>query len=729
MRISESTNGSSVPSDVYFGDLDYESPEFAAEVFAFGESWTQWCEDNGLAARWTQNACLYHGVDPGSLNDTNTWDEDSFCVLGDNGELLNSNYNDTRNLVQHILGMTCGTPPGIHAKAINDDAESLVAAQTFDGVFSYYLTTHKSGRLLKQSRIAVEYSLVEDSGFMLCEWDDGAGKPTGVKMSEQIVGIDEMGQPIMDMAPEVDERGQQQLEYEGDLYFKARSPWDVFFDPGAQDEDEADWVLVRDQQNKFELARLYPEHKDRILASQPAGSGDRLSQWRRGFQRPMKTNLIDVWKFYHRPTPGMPKGRRALLLDPATVLRDGINPYDRLPVFQIKAMEGLGSIIGYAPTNVSAPVQMSRNILSSSMMTNFAMFGVQNVAVKDADQFDVTEIAGSMNVLRYADTPPQALQLAAQANGIDDHYDRLGRVQETLLGVNSVQRGDPEASLKSGKALGIVQAAGVQYNSPLAASYAQFLKDVGNFMLFCFRNFLTSERITQIVGENERMQSVTWDKDTFGNIDRVEAELVDPAMRTLGYKTDLAMFMVQNGMVQVPQEFMTVLTTGQLKPMFRAEITELNLIHQENKEMIDAVSKASEQFAQMQQQVQTATQQLQITAMQDPMAAQMMAPQVQQLQMQMQQLVQQFVPPVHIDDNDDMHMAEHKAVAASPATRRNAFLMAIYDAHRAMHDNNRVQKANQLAQQQVAVQANTQMAAMQAGVLPQAQPVQEGQQE
>lgn len=709
MMIETNDVAAGIDSTTYFGDLQYQSSDFAAAALSFAEAWAEWCDDTGISARWEQNRNLYHGVDPSAVSDTGTWDADSFAVSGDNGELLNSNYNDSRNLLQHLLVMTCGTPPNIIAKAINDDTASLIAAQTFEGVFSYYMTTHKSGRLLKQSRIAVEYSLFEDSGYMLCEWAKQDGKITGVITEPQM----DPATGTMTDVPVTDERGQQQVEYEGDLYFKARSPWDVFFDPGAQDEDECDWVLVRDQVNKFELAKRVddPNVKRRILMASAEGQGSKLYEWRRGFIRPSKTNLIDVWKFYHRPTPSMPKGRYALILDAATVIEDGVNPYDRIPVFSIKAMEGLGTVIGYAPMNMVAPVQQSRNVLSSAMMTNFAMFGVQNVAVKDADQFDVTEIAGSMNVLRYADTPPEALQLGQQMNGIDEHYERLGTLEETLTGVNSVIRGDPESSLKSGKALGIVQAAGVQYNSALAASYAQFLKDIGNFMLYCFRNFLKSERITQIVGENDKMQSVTWDKDTFGPIDRVEAELVDPAMRTIGYKTDLGMFMVQSGLTTTPQEFMTVVTTGQLKPLYRAQMTELNLVHQENDEMIKA-AKMEAQWNQLQQGAQKAL-------------AMGNIPLAQQLAMQSDQLIQTLVPPVDIDDDDALHMAEHKIVTASPATRRNQFLRAIASAHREAHMQNITAKATQQAQQQIAVQAQTTVAAAQAGLLPQGQTQQE----
>lgn len=696
----------SVPtSQTYFADLEYESQQFAGEVFAFAESYVEWAVDGGLENRWVTNTCLYQGVDPAS-NSTGQWDENTFAIVGDNGELLSSNYNDYRNLLTHILNMTVAQPPNMLAKAINDEDASLIAAQTFDGVFQYYLTTHKSGRLLKQSRQCVEYSLFLDSGFMLCEWNADDGAPLGPKMIEVPV-TDELGQTSMTQQPAIDEAtGQELLEYEGDFDFKARSVWDVFFDPGAEDEEEADWVLVRDNVNKYEYAKKYPKHAARILGASSATSSDRMRQWRKGFNRPKKTNLIDVWKFYHRPTQGMPKGRMSVLLDPACVLEDGPNKYDRLPVFQVKANDGLGCVTGYAPGNVIAPVQMSRNVLSSAMMTNFAMFGVQNVAVKDTDQYDVSEIAGSMNVLRYADTPPVALQLGAQMNGIDEHFDRLGTVGETLSGVNSVVRGDPESSLKSGKALGIVQAAAVQFQSALAASYAQFLKDIGNFMLYCFRRFIKSERVTQIVGENDRMQSATWDQDTFGPIDRVEAELVDPAMRTLGYKTDLAMFLVQNGLVATAQEFLTVLTTGQLKPLIRAQLTEINLVHQENRDMLEVAKETGPQLQQMQQAI--------LAAMQADPTGQSAA----LMQQQFAQTIQSLMPPVSIEDDDMMHLAEHKTVCSSPATRRNSVVQAIADAHNQAHRDNIVKKAVRDAQMQLMVQAQTAQMAAQMGMVP-----------
>lgn len=587
------------------------------------KGWRDFVEASGLDARWGQNLCLYQGVDPKKYD--NFHGKDSFRIMGDNGELLYLSFNDFRNLIQHVLNMTVDKPPNMQAKAINGENASLIAAQTFNGVFEYYMNTYQHGRLQRETRRAVEQCLVADIGYCLVEWDPFAGEKIGIN-------------PDTGLAI-----------HAGDMYFKARGCYDVYNDPGVEDEDEVTWRAVRDQINKYELARRFPQYEQAIMNARQGGN--QQLEWRRGFNRPEKSDIIDFWKVFVAPSPLVPEGRRAILLDPQTVLLDEPNPYGEIPVFPVRAMEGLWSVFGYAPANVIAPVQMAQDVITSAIMTNYAMFGTQNVAVKSDDDFGIESIAGGMNVLKYNTSLPQALQLAQQADGIGDFLQLLFRRGETLSGINSVVRGDPETSLKSGKALGIVQAQAVQFQSQLAASYVQFLQNIGNFMLKVFRKFATSERITQIVGKDQVAQSKNWSAETFGPIDRVVAELMDPAMRTLGYKTDLAMFMAQQQMTTTPQEFLTVLETGTLKPMTNAPQSELNNIHQENDDLMNGMP--GEQV------------------------------------------------PVLLTDNDDLHITEHKMLLDAPGTRRDGKIVQGVLFHIQQHMENKIIKAQkQLLDQQ-----------------------------
>ncbi len=612
------------PSDVYFATLPPFSRDFAAGCFEKMKGWRDWIIETGIDARWGQNRCLYQGVDPKNYDSYNN--KESFTIVGQYGELLYLSFNDFRNLLQHVLQMTTDKPPNMQAKAINGDSASLIAAQTFDGVFSYYMNTYQHGRLARETRRAVEECLVSDIGYCLVEWDPFAGEKIGVNP--------DTGAAI----------------HAGDLYIKARGCYDVFCDPGVEDEDEVTWRGVRDQINKYELARRFPQFEQQIMNCRPGGNTN--LEWRRGFSRPTNSDVIEFWKVFVLPSPLVPEGRRAILLDSDTVLLDEPNPYGEIPIFPVRAMEGLRTVFGYSPANTIAPVQMAQDVITSAIISNYAMFGTQNVAVKSDDDFGIESIAGGMNVLKYNTAKPEALMLASQADGIGDFLQLLFRRGETLSGINSVVRGDPESSLKSGKALGIVQAQAVQFQSQLAASYVQFLQNIGNFMLKLFRKYANSERVVQIIGKDQVAQSKKWSADTFGPIDRVTAELVDPAMRTLGFRTDLAMFMAQNQLTQTPQEFLTVLETGTLKPMLRSPMSELNNIHSENESM-------------------------------------------------------QSGKPVKamITDAHDLHITEHKILVDSPGTRENGQVVQAALAHILEHMELKVAWAQKQLLDQLAVQS------------------------
>ncbi|WP_460990896.1 hypothetical protein, partial [Staphylococcus aureus] len=82
-----------------------------------------------------------------------------------------------------------------------------------------------------------------------------------------------------------------------------------------------------------------------------------------------------------------------------------------------------------------------------------------------------------------------------------------------------------------------------------------------------------------------------------------------------------------------------------LKPMYRAEITELNTIHQENSEMLKAAKQLEEQSKQLESQLQQQV----MTGFLDPQMMQVL------LNQQLDQLAQQLAPPVIRCDIDDLH--------------------------------------------------------------------------
>ena len=77
---------------------------------------------------------------------------------------------------------------------------------------------------------------------------------------------------------------------------------------------------------------------------------------------------------------------------------------------------------------------------------------------------------------------------------------------EQLSGVNSVARGQPEASLRTGEALKVLDSKAVQATTSLLQSYYDSIEEVGTYLLQHLPVFMNGddERAVRMVGRNNR---------------------------------------------------------------------------------------------------------------------------------------------------------------------------------------------------------------------------------
>lgn len=158
---------------------------------------------------------------------------------------------------------------------------------------------------------------------------------------------------------------------------------------------------------------------------------------------------------------------------------------------------------------------------------------------------------------------------------------------ETISGVNSVARGNPEQSLKSGVALALVQSMAVQYASKFQESWAMLLEDGGTKIFELLKVFAQTERVAEMAGKvnKGRIQSFTG-KD-LDQIQRVVVELGNPMQRTVAGKVQIADHLLEMGMVKTPQQYLQVMETGSLDALTEGPEAELDLIRGENELMMD----------------------------------------------------------------------------------------------------------------------------------------------
>ena len=276
---------------------------------------------------------------------------------------------------------------------------------------------------------------------------------------------------------------------------------------------------------------------------------------------------MPVYKFYHKSTSVVPEGRCTWVCDDGTVLQDGPNPYlDEmkqavLPVLWMKATNGIGTLYAYAPGNDIAPIQKAYNMTASGILTTEAAFGVPNVWSEVGSNTSVQSLGGGMNNIQTeAGRPkPEIMELDGKSNRSGEVLQLLNKELGQLSGVNSVVRGDPDSALKaaSGRALGLLQSQAVQAQSKYNGMCSQLDQDFANMLLLIIRRFCQTKQITQIVGKDKVVQTAEWNGTTFADVARVVSEPINPIAKTLAGARDEAEFMIQNGLISTPQEYLT----------------------------------------------------------------------------------------------------------------------------------------------------------------------------
>jgi hypothetical protein len=492
--------------------------------------------------------------------------------------------------------MITSNRPIMDARAINTDYKSLAQTYLANGILDYYMREKHLEIALKK---AVEMAIVMGSGFIKLEWNATAGETYDVD----------------------DETGE--FTYEGELEFTNLSPFDVVVD-GTKESWNNEWIMTRSFVNRYNLMAKYPEIADKIRA---VPSKNDSTVYRLAIFSNDDTDDIPVYEFFHKRTEAMPNGRYMLFVDGDIVLLDANLPYRVLPIFRIAAGEILGTPYGYSPAFDCLPIQEMLNSTYSAIATNQNAFAVQNLWVPRGADIQVNTLDGAMNIIE-GNMKPEALQLTATPGEVFKFLDVLIQAMETISGVNSVARGNPEASLKSGSALALVQSMALQFISGLQQSYVHLVEQVGTSVIQILKDFATTPKVVALVGRNNRPLLKEFTGEAINSINRVVVDLGNPLSRTIAGRVQMAEQLAQMKLLKTPQQYFQVMNTGRLDVTFEGEEKELLNIKQENEALLNGDD----------------------------------------------------VKAIALDDHR-MHITEHKAVFADPEVRKDEQLMARALAH------------------------------------------------
>ena len=473
---------------------------------------------------------------------------------GELGEYSVVNVNQFRSILQHLLNLTVGERPTWEPRAINSDPTSMKQTILARGLLDYYM---REGRVERDLLRAVEFALLFGEGYVIMDWDATAGEDHAVD-------------------PET-----QQMVKAGDIKYCAAEPVDVIRDPRLEHMHSRDWVVVRTYVNKYNLMAKYPEYAKDIAPLQR--ETDIKTHYRRYNNQAWSSDEIAMYTFYHAKTDALPEGRMIQMLDSDLVLIDVALPFDHIPVYRVAASDIFGTPMGFTVAYDLTALQENLDMLFSIVTTNQETFGVQNILVPIGANINNTQIAGGLNMIEH--TPgmePKVLNLLATPPEIFKMIDTIIQQMEVISGVNSVSRGTPDPSLKSGAALALVQSMAIQFSQSLQWAYVQMLEDVGTATIQMLKTYASIPRVATIVGKTNRSMMTEFSKKDLSNVQRVVIDMGNPVSRTVAGKIQLAEMMLQNKLITMPDELMQIINTGILEPMTEGKTSELLSIKVEN---------------------------------------------------------------------------------------------------------------------------------------------------
>ena len=481
--------------------------------------------------------------------------------VGQQGELTSLSVNHYQNLLLHLETMTTQQRAAFEPRATNSDVKSQSQVILATGLLDYYMREKKLERNIKQ---AVKDGLIFGEAFVRAEWDATSGEKYGLTPT---------GAPA----------------YQGDMKYTNYNPLDVVRDFTKQSSGLDTWHILRDFQDKYELAAKFPEIAEDILDDQ-TDVLNLITTTTLNAAAIEDSDNIAVYTLIHEPTPALPQGRFTTCLENGTVMQDGPIPYSETHVYRIAPNEQTGTVFGYTVGFDLLPLQETIDILHSTVITNQSSFGVQNILVPKGHDLSVSQLAGGLNLIEIDPKlgfEPKALNLTATPAEIFNYIQQVEHLMETISGVNSVARGNPEASLKSGAALALVQSMAIQFSMGLQQSYAQLVEDLGTGTINILKAFAAVPRVAAIAGKSNRPLMRQFVGEDLSAINRVMVDMGNPMTRTTAGKVNLADAYLEKNLIENPDQYIQVVTTGRLEPVIEGKQANLLLIKGENEKLAE----------------------------------------------------------------------------------------------------------------------------------------------
>lgn len=537
------------------------------------KEYDNYLEESGKADLYRRAAQTYYGLDA-----EGRWAKSSAVTYGgEQGELAMARINHFRSIVDQRNIHTTGARPSPEAIATNATYDAAQAAKIAEKILEYDL-----------AHGALEDAFVEQSkresiggeGWLSQTWDPNGGDDYAVQAAGPGGYRDAASAPGMVKTGEVRTRVV-------DFY-------DVIRDINRRDTAHQ-WLIERRYVNRWDLVALYPEMADQIIAMAEEVTREWTSSralWQPPDQQGRNSvrDIVIVYDFYHAKTPAVPAGRMLSICAGMLLGLDQGLPYDEIPLHMFAEDVEPDRPFGHTRNFDLLVPQQIVDSTTTTMLSNHDAFGVQNIISPNNSDIEVEDLSGGLRFIKYNYTGPGSEPKALQLLQTSEHSYKLQEIgeqaMEKLSAINSVARGDPQASLKSGSALALVQSMAIQGNSGRTTRYVKNVETVLSARIRLYQQFATTERVIQVVGEDGRTSVMRFMGEKLGLVKKISVGLASPLMRTTTGRKEVADSIVERFPNQVtPAQYMTMLETGRLEPITEQPTAEPIFIKLENEKL------------------------------------------------------------------------------------------------------------------------------------------------
>lgn len=535
-----------------------QQDEIGAEIWDRKDRFYEITRASGMLAIWQNMWSLQFGAIE-TVGD--------IVIAGENGEQIRMKVGHLRNVAQHLTTMVTRQRVTWQPKAINTDSKSQSQSILARGILEYDM---KSKRIDSLTREVCDMAVSLGEGGIFCEWDTNLGDIQAADPTTQ------------------------ESVRSGAVKCEVMGPLDIIRDTSKLTNRDHDWLIVRRFMNKWNLAaQAGDEETKKAIESLTSFDPNDPHSPVIGYDQALtisfeKSDMVAVYELFHKPTPALPVGRHTVCLGADLVVQDEAWDKTWLPIFRMHGAPIIGRPWSYS--NLFDAMQCQRGIdaLYSSVATNNTL-ATQVVAVPNGSNINVEAVTG-MKILEYdavAGGKPEPMNFVQSSPETYKFIQTLERNIELLSGINSTARGNPEASLKSGAALALVQSQALEFSQALVQSYAEFLEDLGTAILELYKQNASERQTALIVGRGNRSFVKDFVGSDIDKITRVHVELGSPLASSLAGKTQMAEQLLQAGLIKSPQQYMLMIQTGRLDDLTQDTTNDLLNIRAENEDMSD----------------------------------------------------------------------------------------------------------------------------------------------